>query len=257
MSKFQIPSSARFIAETGQNAIKQAVFDKFNPSVLGLGQLTNESVTKGAICAVFDLQGFTVFCKQVEPHLSVPIFLNDFLHWIFEAIRKETIEKQLSDGVALWHDLPFYVKYLGDGLLVLWDTNGMSLTAQHNLILSCLSITKKYVKDFMPVMRKKTSDTPPILRCGMAKGNVFSVGNGDDYVGSCINIASRLQKMNGLTFAFARRGFDPEGRFKDKGNNWILKKVEIRGIGDGELIYIRLNEFQGMHMNDQAAYVDP
>ena len=37
------------------------------------------------------------------------------------------------------------------------------------------------------------SEPPPVLRCGLARGTVFSVGNRSDFVGSCINMAARLQ----------------------------------------------------------------
>ena len=37
---------------------------------------------------------------------------------------------------------------------------------------------------------------------------MFSIGNKNDFVGTCINMAARLQKLPGTTFAFNTRGFE-------------------------------------------------
>jgi hypothetical protein len=86
MPSFQLPPDSFFDyqdGETKRRAITKSAFDKFNPSVLGLGDITRESVQKTAVVALFDLQDFTNFCKQMDPQLSVPIYLSGFLSWIF------------------------------------------------------------------------------------------------------------------------------------------------------------------------------
>lgn len=262
MPSFELPADSSYQHDEGGkkiDAVKKGAFDKFNPEALGLGDIRKESVAKAAIAALFDLQGFTIFCKQIEPHLSVPIYLSGFLDWMFGAIRNETVQKDHGSGVVLWHDLPFFIKFMGDGLLVLWDTAGMRQTAQHNLIVSCLNIIQGYRAQFVPSMRRRVSDVPPVLRCGIAKGTVFSVGNGEDYVGSCINMAARLQKLASLPIAFARRGFDPEETWKGQKQlaNWILKKVSVRGIGDNELVYVRKEDFKALAPEDRELLSDP
>src|SRR5689334_10170187 len=72
-------------------------WDRFNTSLLGVGDLTEEAKSTDAIAAVFDLEGFTNFCKQIEPHLSVPSFLNEFLSWLFDEIKKVTIEAEYPE----------------------------------------------------------------------------------------------------------------------------------------------------------------
>ena len=47
-------------------------FDRFNPDVLGLGDISSRSTQVEALAAIFDLSGFTNFCSQVDPHLAVP-----------------------------------------------------------------------------------------------------------------------------------------------------------------------------------------
>jgi hypothetical protein len=238
--------------------LKREVFENFNPSLLDLGDIKKESQSIPAIAAVFDLTGFTNFCKQIDPHLSVPLYLSSFLDWIFGAIRAETTEKETKHGVTLWHALPFYTKFLGDGLLILWDVTRMKPIAQHNLILSLVAICERYQDDFFPPMKRKVCDPPPVLRCGMTKGTVYSVGDGNDFVGPCINLATRLQKLPGITFVFARRGFDPESRWDEQGlANWVLKKVAIRGLAHEELIYLRKQEVDGLSIDDRSYLHDP
>lgn len=51
-------------------------YKRFNYKVLGLGDISLPSQQREAVAAVFDLTGFTNFCKQVDPHLCVPTFLD-------------------------------------------------------------------------------------------------------------------------------------------------------------------------------------
>ncbi len=239
--------------------MKHEVFSRFNPTLLDLGDITQPSQITNTICAVFDLEGFTNFCKQIDPQLSVPIYLSRFLDWIFAAIAAETVQEKMAAGVKLWHGLPFFTKFLGDGLLILWDISPMSSIAQHNLIISLDAICDRYLSEFLPEMKMKVSDPPSALRCGVTKGTVYSVGDGNDFIGPCINLAGRLQKLPGVKVAFASRGFDPESGWK-KGeyiDKWILKKVAIRGMSNEELVYIRKMDFDKMSKDDQAFYHDP
>jgi len=238
--------------------LQKPAFELFNPAVLGLGDITQESRTVAAIAAFFDLQGFTNFSKQIDSHLSIPLFLNEFLEWIFSAIRSESQRQIEEDVVRLWHDLPFLAKFMGDGVLFLWNTEFMGSIAQHNLIRSLYNICTQYETAFYPSMRRKVVDPPLRLRCGVAKGSVFSVGNGEDYVGPCINMAARLQKLFGLSFAFARRGFDPESGWKpEQLKKWVLKVASIRGIGEAELIYTPAEVFEALEAAERENFRDP
>ena len=179
-------------------------FDRFNASMLGLGNLSRESKPTDAIAAVFDLDGFSQFCNQVDPHLSVPGFLHPFLSWLMDELRNEMKQKEEAEGVALWCPLPFFTKFMGDGLLVIWSSKGLSQAAMRNVIASAWSICKKYQQNFLPTLKTRLAEPPERLRVGLARGTVYSVGDGNDYVGSCINMASRMQKLPGIGFAFNR-----------------------------------------------------
>ena len=63
--------------------IKKDAWVKFNSSVLGIGDISNESISKSVICTIFDLEGFTKFCNQIDPDLVIPVFLKKYLDWFF------------------------------------------------------------------------------------------------------------------------------------------------------------------------------
>ena len=65
--------------EQGIKLLPNEKTDGFNPSILGLGDISVPSREIEAIAAVFDLVGFTRFCNQVDPHLAVPTYLSRFL----------------------------------------------------------------------------------------------------------------------------------------------------------------------------------
>jgi len=236
--------------------ITSADFEKFSQTCLNLGELTTPSVPKDAVAAIFDLDGFTAFCKQIDPQLGVPSFMNLFLSWLIGQLRKTAVVKELVDGYHLRHPLPFFTKFLGDGILVLWDVEAMN-RAVLNIINTCMQTVLAY-EHFRKTLVGSLSAVPKSLRCGVARGRVYSVGSGYDYIGSCINMASRMQKMPGTLFAFNIRGFDlsahPGPLFKDY---MVVKKVRIRGIGDDELVAVPKIYFSHMAPTDAASYEDP
>ena len=227
-------------------------------SVLGLGDVSARADATEAIAAVFDLEGFTNFCKQIDPQLSVPKYLYSFLSWLMERLRDEMRQDLHENDVVLWSTLPFFVKFLGDGLLVLWDASTMDVVSQRNVIVSCAAICRSYRTVFLTTLKARLVDPPRALRCGIARGTVFSVGKGLDYVGSCINMAARLQKLPGISFCFNCRGFELEGHnpiFFEK--SIVVKQVAIRGIGERELVGILKSEGDKLGPKDRKLFKEP
>jgi len=244
----------------GQKSIKLVTltgeeFDKFNPAALDLGDISLPSSQVEALAAMFDLSGFTTFCSQVDPHLAVPEYLNRFLSWLFDEIRKGLLRESKEDEKVLWASLPFLAKFTGDGVLFLWDTKNMGGAEICNVITSLWEICGNYACEFYPMIRKTVVQPPKLLRCGISRGMVFSVGNGEDYVGPCINIAARLQKLSLLTFCVSRRGFDIEKHMPEEtAAKYVLKSVALRGIGDDELVWVRKEEYDGLKDEDKALF---
>src|SRR5882762_2629758 len=124
MAKFKTAPTDYITVEVDSKkirVIKKEKFDSFNESVLGLGDIKLKANQINALSVIFDLEGFTNFCKQIDPQLAVPEYLSEFLNWLFAQIRKELINKTTTEGYYTYSDLHFLAKYLGDGVLFLWD----------------------------------------------------------------------------------------------------------------------------------------
>ena len=259
MARFKIDKTGHLEIKDGTKTVtivKKELFDSFNQDILGLGSISVKSNQINALSAMFDLEGFTNFCKQIDPQLAVPEYLSEFLKWIFEEIRNELIEKTHEQGYETWSDLPFLCKYMGDGILFLWDTEEMSDTEIQNVVVSMYEVCGKYLTKFLPKISKKIISPPLKLRCGIARGAIYSVGNGNDFVGPCINMSARLQKFNSLSFCFSRRGIDPNKMAEKYKSIFIVKKVEIRGIGESELVCLSKKEFDALNETEKAKFTD-
>lgn len=235
------------------NSLTNEEFHKFNSSILGLGNIEKKGTYKQGLAAFFDLEGFTDFSNQVDAHLVIADFLNRYLSWLFSAIAEEFKEGESDGRVRIWGSLPFYAKFLGDGILFLWDTDlSGGDTGINNVVKRLRNITNRYANECFPKVSKHVSKPPSRLRCGIARGQIVTVGNGHDFVGPCLNIASRLQKVSTLSFAVSRRGID-----LSKMKDFILKKVELRGIGDQELIFVTKSEFEKLPTKEKRKFIDP
>ncbi len=262
MGTIYMKSEKKEVKEKGETLVyslfRKADFNKFNPRVLKLGDIGTRSKQLDVIAAVFDLSGFTNFCSQVDPHLSMPRFLSKFLNWLFEAIKEHLTEKKFRQGILSTAKLPFFAKFMGDGVLFLWDTESMDNDMLCNTVIGLRNICNKYNRNFVPEMAKRMSDVPRNLKCGVACGKVCSVGDGEDYVGPCINIASRLQKLSNLGFCFSIRGIDiEEGMVRETAQKYMVKRVPIRGIGRNELVVVRKPEFEKLSRRDKLIFKDP
>ena len=229
---------------------------RFDSTMLGLGDISKASQPIQAVAAIFDLEGFTAFCSQIEPQFAIPVFLTRFLGWLIDELKKETIEAEYPAGVKVSHPLPFFVKFLGDGILVLWNSDKMSQRILQNLVVSVSGICAKYREALVPELKKMVSEPPSRLRCGIARGTVLPVGDSADYVGTCINMAARIQKLPGVTVVFNRRGFLLEGT---DANPLILERFQIKnvvvpGIGGGELIGVLKTDLAAMPTQQTELY---
>ena len=226
------------------DTLSEAEFKKFNLNSLGMGDVSIEGKSISTIAAIFDLSGFTDFCNQIDEHLVVPEYLSLFLEWLFNEIKNESVREMTKGDYYLFNQLPFYSKFLGDGVLFLWDTKDLHLTSIGNIFILLTAVINSYKNKFLPANENKFSKMPNMLRCGASRGDVISIGDGSDFVGPCINVASRLQKLSTLSFAFSKRGININKCFtKAAVDSFVTKKVNIRGIGDDEIVIIDKKDF--------------
>lgn len=168
--------------------VSQSDFKEFNSSFLELGDISRHGRSTDALAAIFDLQGFTSFCDQRDAHLEVPRYIVSFIGWLFESISKGALKEKnrvkLVQGnqLGLWFELPFFAKFLGDGVLFLWNAETLSSKAKWDLVSSIIVICNDYRTEFLPDNRREFTNPPPNLRCGIARGQVTAIGDEKDFV---------------------------------------------------------------------------
>lgn len=280
MGLFKVSLQDFYICDRGFPHIKRERFDQFTANVLDLGDLTTPTRDVDAIAAIFDLAGFTKFCTQIDPQLAISEYLAAFLDWLFATVKRESLvdESDLASGTtpkrkrkagartALKDDgsiptfamLPFFAKFMGDGMLFLWNTSGLTEQTICSVPAILMQVCASYELEFLPKIAFTVADPPEMLRCGIARGKVFSVGNGNDFVGPCINMASRLQKLGAMQIAFSRRGFNAD-KFMDAHmrGHFVLKMAPIREIGENELVYIDKDHFDNLPDGEKALFEEP
>ncbi len=252
-------------------SVDPATLAGFDARQLGLGDIGAPSRPTDVLAVIFDLEGFTHFARQIDPQLTVPAFLNSFLQWLFATIRGQLVQKESS--ATLWAELPFFAKFMGDGVLFLWridldrivgiegrgPAGNLQAAVQEficNIIASLWEVCQAYPA-FLETEGRHFTDPPRRLRCGVARGIVIPVGDGADHVGPCINIASRLQKLGGLSFAFSARGIDEAGFNPSYRARFIKRRTEIRGIGGSELVHVLRHELEALSPEDAALFIEP
>jgi class 3 adenylate cyclase len=224
------------------SALNRERFESFGPGILGVGDVSAQAKPCEALAAIFDLQGFTSFCSQIDPHLVLPIYLDRFLTWLFRVVSEEFKIGDSDSDVLLWSPLPFFAKFLGDGVLFLWECSDLDLVDLGNIVVSLCDVCMKYRQEFSPLAADEFVHAPSRLRCGIARGQVVPIGNGKDFVGPCINVASRLQKLGPYSFAFSRRGFDLHNFHEIWKNRFVSQRVQVRGVGEEELVFVLAEE---------------
>lgn len=242
------------IGEDSIDIITNENFEKFSESILNLGNIENKSKLTNGLSVMFDLEGFTNFCKQIDPQLAVPEYLSEFLKWIFKRVKEELIDTKHEEGYEVYAPFPFLSKFLGDGILFLWDTENMEENEITNIVVSMLNICEEYSSKFYPEVSNRIIDAPKKLRCGIARGAIYSVGNGEDFVGPCINMSARLQKLSTLGFCFSRRGINPSSMTAKFEEKFITKKVNIRGIGENEIVCILKSQFENLTAEEKKLF---
>lgn len=244
--------------QSGMKLINESILKKFNSSTLDLGDISSPSQELETIAAVFDLSSFTKFCNQVDAHLAIPKYLNDFLDWLFSRIRIGLTNENTGGPKTLWADPPILSKFLGDGVLLLWNTRSMTENSICRIMTTFYDICQAYRHQFYPKICKAVDKPPLVLRCGLARGKVFSVGNGKDYVGHCINTASRLANLRYLSFCFHHRGIQVQEYMPEEYSRAFIKKyLPIRGVGESELVWMAKDEFERLPGKSKQLFHNP
>jgi hypothetical protein len=174
---------------------------------------------------------------------------------LFGEISEQFSKEIKDDQIVLWSSLPFFAKFMGDGVLFLWETDKSGPMGLGNTALHLAAICDSYVSTFLKEASQAHSKTPSRLRVGIARGQVFSVGEGSDWVAPCINTAARLQKLGSLPFALSRKGFNPKKCFiPSMQRKFAVVKTSVRGVGEDETVIVRKADLGALDECDRALF---
>ena len=206
-----------------------------------------------ALVLTFDLEGFSRFFSQPDVHHYVPRFLNR----VFDAV-----SIIIFGGKDYWTDdksetkpflEPVHQKFLGDGALYIWTfkkgimeymKNETDIAFFINRIWNLKSNFKNIKKaclDDVPVV-----DLPQRIRFGVTAGSVYKLtysnSSHTEYIGYCINLASRLQSYcRELGFIASARIGLPETTLKKHGYMKVIAK-NLKGFPE-EIVIVDKEEF--------------
>ena len=196
------------------------------------------------IVVIFDLEGFTNFFDSapVNKNIIVSCYLNAFPSWLHYRLSND------------WLATPALSKFLGDGVLYIWETEKQEISAERavrlmNICWDMVQAGTRYDREFLPEFRRRIGkrwdcDYPSRLRVGLSLGHAIKYSRGTrttDYVSEAINIASRLVKFHPEVYFLAHSDivFGPGPREYD----YIEKKIELNGISKPVTVYIDKNDF--------------
>jgi class 3 adenylate cyclase len=187
------------------------------------------------LALVYDLAGFSTFANRPDAAQWLPRYINHV---------SQAIEVVVHGGVAYWIDEdeeydalqePSHQKFLGDGALNIWTgTNREPLSSA--FVASLCDRLRDLRQNFKAVVRAASekvqiTDVPKEIRFGLALGDVHELRRTDarqrEYVGICINLASRLQKYcPGIGFVGARIQMSPSVRQRRDFVRAIAKRID-------------------------------
>lgn len=219
------------------------------------------SRAKHAIALIYDLEGFSRFFNQPDVQDYVPRFLNHISN-VFQTI--------LLGGVAYWLtteeqpdepmtrlSAPIHEKFLGDGALYVLTPPGAVGSFTDDFVIHLCNRLWNLQNYFEVVLRRAADEVPVFelpkrIRFGLARGTVYELTcrrtARKEYIGFCINLASRLQKYcPELGFIASARVGLPEEILKKHAYRKVVA-TQIRGFPK-EIVIVDKDEFEELDLD--------
>ena len=213
---------------------------------------TKASRPKHALVVIYDISGFSKFFNQPDVQEYVPRFLNNI---------SEVISVIMFGGDRYWESpkefvwdtfpAPVHEKFLGDGALYIWLPPGSAKEFPSLFITQLCNSLWNIQNKFKKILRKCAEDIPVYelpqgIRFGLARGTVYELTNRKtrerEYIGFCINLASRLQKYcSQLDFIASARIGIPQETLNRYGYIKVIA-TKIRGFPK-EIVIVDKNEY--------------
>jgi len=213
------------------------------------------------IVVILDLEGFTNFfdSASVNKNIVVASYINSFLRWVNYRLDSEVNRGRLPER-------PRLSKFLGDGMLYIWEVEKQRFTPRRilDLINFCYNLTSgkdryevEFLSKFMNELGQNWScDYPKHLRGSISLGHAVKYvqqGRSMDYISECINIASRLLKINPKVYFMAHSDVYIGPEMLNLG--YVKKKIpNIRGISKPIAVYIDKEDFTAL--SDKSMFQD-
>lgn len=158
------------------------------------------------LALIFDISGFTNFFNKPDIQDYITDYINQIINCVETCIWGGDIY-WIKPGQVETEATPMFIKpslrkFLGDGMLYVWEDDDKKIASDSairiNLLNSLWNIhaqidtINKKIRENMPV-----ADLPADIKFGLAQGSIYKLTENDgtiDYIGPCINLASRLVK---------------------------------------------------------------
>ena len=217
---------------------------------------------KSAVVLIYDLSNFSRFANHQGAQRYVPRFINHV---------SSAIDTIIYGGSPYWTDrddayyepllAPTHEKFLGDGGLYIWASADERELVRSTFVLPLCDRLRELRRQFGSIVRRARHDVPIAsrpreIRFGLAMGDVTELRRRDarqhEYVGACINLASRLQNYcPGIGFlASATIGMN-EFSGNQNGYAWVTAK-HVKGFPREDVIVDR-NEYESANPRKRAA----
>ena len=206
------------------------------------------------LALIYDLEGFSKFFNQPDVQDYVPKFLNHL---------SQAMSVVLLGGTAYWDSsnqkyqplpAPIHEKFLGDGMRYVWRLKRNQLDFDPAFMRILCNRLWNLKDAFHEVLKQAATDVPVLdlpsrIRFGVARGTIYELtrasGTNKEYIGFCINLASRLQKYCAdLGFIVSARLGLPE-EFITKEDYKRVVATKIRGFPE-EIVIVDKQEYEAL-----------
>lgn len=223
---------------------------------------------KHAVALIYDLGGFSKFFNQPDVQDYVPKFINlvskamsiIFFGGVGYWLGEEEKENELDRLQA-----PIHEKFLGDGALYLWTPPKGTNTFPSYFIINLCNNLWNLKNEFDKVIKKAADEVPVLelpsrVRFGLARGTVYELTHKNstkkEYIGFCINLASRLQKYcSEFGFIASARIGIPEKKLQEHGYIKVVA-TKIKGF-PREIVIIDKEEYEELEDKIKKELFEP
>ncbi len=215
------------------------------------------STAQQAVALIFDLEGFSRFYSQPDVNRYVPMYVNHVLNAMNTIITGGEVFWDGTDEEFVPIVTPTHWKYLGDGGLYVWQMNEFSEEKIISLFNGLWNLKNNFKRVVQRAMEEvPVLDLPKNIRFGLAAGTVYRLTYNNskthEYIGYCINLASRLESYcKGLGFIASARVPIP---LKVLEENRYMRVVatQLKGFPQ-EIVIVDQSEFEALDKEERES----